>query len=283
MTNEINLHQDELRSLTQEMLYTTVGDVPYAVVTWDSDEQGRYTFEKFLCAQAALTPLTPEEFANLFNHLQSTEIQQAMQALLDLASQQLSSLTLYAFSVPDTTPIYGDMPPVDQEELGPPGIPVLIGFDGCHHIGLIPQQSYAKPQAIDADELVEQFHTISQDMLYDLGSSWRVKPEWVIVRTHTRDELILKLLTQAGYLTYESWDKFWRITERLAALDEGEERDDYLDMDMALRTHCQSQLVDARIHTLQYVIGGEWYAVHYVLGYTNIRNVVGVMTSSFTF
>ena len=80
-----------------------------------------------------------------------------------------------------------------------------------------------------------------------------------MVITSSRNEIIEKLLSDAGLLSIDEINKFFRsIEDSLEELEEDEEEiPDYLQQEIDFRDYLQTQLNDSRVYNLDYVIGGE--------------------------
>lgn len=288
-----------LETLTEDLYFSLVGDEPYILTTWELEEKGEFSWEKFLIAQQALTPYNLNDFMTQMSLSQSPEAIEHYQNLIVLLPANLSELSIYGYSFPEIPEdLFGGDLPIPEDELDPFGIPVIIGLTTAGEwIGLVPKQCYGTESAakfitpnlesIDNNtiELINKIESILTQVKHQLKSrDWKISEAWQIVITSSRQEIINKLLIEAGFLSIIEINQFFsRIEDEIEELEENEEMPPDLQKAIALRDYFQSQLLNARVYNLDYVISDESFAIHYVLGETKNGDWVGLITDSYTF
>lgn len=290
---------NNLEGLTEDLYYSLVGDEPYVVFSWEVEAKGQFSWENFLIDNQALTPLNPEEFLNHIGQTQSRSVKESYQNLLTLLQDNLSELTIYGYGFPQLSEdLFDGNGPIDESELDTIGVPVFIGLSAeGNWIGLAPQQTSGSPSSPElivpnlasvgevTTNLVEKIKSITAQITYTTScKSWKINPVWEIAITANRDSIMEKTLLEAKFLSISAVNNhFWHIDEKIDEMEEDELMDEDLEKEIGLKDYFQSQLSHGKIYNLDYVIGGEFFAIHYILGQTNDGDWVGVITDSFTF
>ena len=290
---------NNLEGLTEDLYYSLVGDEPYVVFSWEVEAKGQFSWENFLVDNQALTPLNPEQFLNHIWQTQSQSVQESYQNLLTLLQDNLSELTIYGYGFPQLSEdLFDGNLPVDESQLDPIGVPIFIGLSAeGNWIGLAPQQTAGSPSSPElivpnlaavgevTTNLVEQIKLITTQIEYTTScKSWKINPVWEIAITASRDSIIEKTLLEARFLSISAVNNhFWHIDEKIDEMEEDELMDEDLEKEIGLKDYFQSQLSNGKIYNQDYVIGGEFFTIHYILGQTNDGDWVGVITDSFTF
>ena len=288
-----------LETLTEDIYFSLVGDEPYIVTTWEVEEKGEFSWEKFLIAQKALIPYDLNDFMTQMSLSQSSEAIEHYQNFIVLLQANLSELSIYGYSFPEIPEdLFGGDVPISEDELDPFGIPLIVGLTTAGEwIGLVPKQSYRvesaprfiipNQESIDNNtiELVKEIESILTQIKHQLKSrAWKIAQNWQIVITSSRQEIINQLLIEAGFLSIIEIDQFFsRIEDEIEELENDEEMPTDLQKAIALRGYFQSQLLNARVYNLDYVISHESFSIHYVLGATKNGDWVGLVTDSYTF
>jgi len=283
-----------LTSLTEDLYYSLVGDEPYVVVVWDSEEKGEWTLLNFLRDRQALTLFEPEAFLNQIRQIQTQAVSQQYQALVKLLQENVSELRIYGYGFPKLPEdLFGGELPIAEEERDRLGVPLLIGeLVTGEWIGLAPKQERGADSSLklglanrESIALVEQVQSLTGAIAHQMKSrSWRLSESWVVVATGDRHSVIERLLVAAKFLSIDEINTFFRSVEaELEEFEEGEELPEDLQKSIALRDYFQSQLQQSQTYNLDYIIGGERFSVHYLLGKTSTGDWAGVVTDSFTF
>ena len=288
-----------LGELTEDLYYSLVGDEPYVVISWEVEAQGAFSWENFLVDNQALISFNPEQFLEHIQQNQSQKLSETYQSLLALLQDNLSELTIYGYGFPKLSAelFNGDLP-IAEGELDPLGVPIFIGLSSeGNWIGLAPQQNggcSSAPELIIPNlesvcevtkSLVEEIKSITNQIEYTIGcKSWKINSAWEIAITASRNSIIEKTLLEAGFLSVSAVNNdFWNLDDKMDEVEEDEPMDEDLEKEIGLKECFQSQLSHGKIYHLEYVISGEWFTIHYILGQTTDGDWVGVVTDSFTF
>lgn len=288
----------DLESLTQDLYYSLVGDEPYVVVDWQTEEKGEFALEKFLVNQKALTLFASEEFIELVNQSQSSNTAEIYQKLLELFRDNLTELQIYGYGFPELSDdLFGGSLPIEEEELDALGFPFFIGLsDQGEWIGIAPQQSYGYESSTEIfipelESVGEKTATIIREIAALMGNmehkmksdQWNFNNHWQIIVTDKRESVITELMLATNFLTIREVDDFFRLEEQLDELEEDEEVPEDIQKIVAVQDIFQSQLSNSQVYNLDFVISRESFTVHYILGETQAGDWVGLMTDSYTF
>lgn len=288
-----------LETLTEDIYFSLVGDEPYIVTTWEVEEKGEFSWEKFLIAHKALTSYELNDFMRVMSLTQSPEVIEHYQNLIVLLQANLSQLSIYGYSFPEIPEdLFGGELPIPEDNRDPFGIPLIIGLTTAGEwIGLVPKQSYGFESAprfiipnlesVDNStlKLINEIESTFSKVKHQLKSKdWKISNVWQIIITSERHELINKLLMEARFLSIIEINQFFsRIEEEIDELDEDEEMPADLQKTIALRDYFQSQLLNAKVYNQDYVISDESFTIHYIFGETKNGDWVGLVTDSYTF
>ncbi len=293
-----------LHQLTEDIYYSLVGDELYNIIIWETDKQGVFTLENFLVNQKALTLFTTEEFLQQIEATQSTEVSQKYQQLIDLLQENLSELVLYSYSFPYLSKdIFSGEKPI--EEIDTINIPIILGLSQQGEwIGMMLKQNFCGDSSSEllipnppfigdnTTQLLEEIKTILNTLKHQMkSSSWELKDEWEITLTSHRNTIIEKLLTQTNFVSINNdMEEFWRIEEKKDEIFDEEidididnEMPEDLRKEIDLKDYFENQLSNSRLYYLDYIVGGETFTIHYILGKTEDNDWMGLMTDSFTF
>lgn len=288
-----------LAALTEDLYYSLVGDEPYVVVVWDAAEKGEFTVENWLRDRGALTAFELEDFFSQLQETQPSAVREQYQGLVQLLQENLSALRIYGYGFPDLPDdLFGGELPIAAADLEPLGIPLFLGeLATGEWLGLAPQQQYGSDSPArwkipdldsvgeEATELVERIQTAASAISHHMKSkSWRLSEHWPVVLAGDRASVVEKVLTAARFLSVGEISAFFQgIAEELEDFEPGEEPPEDLQKSLELRDYFLSQLQSSRVFNFNYIIGGEVFTVHYLLGQTPAGDWAGVVTDSFTF
>ncbi|MEM7594549.1 MAG: nuclease A inhibitor family protein [Cyanobacteria bacterium P01_A01_bin.83] len=299
MTLQIEQIVTTLETLTKDICFSLVGDEPYIVIPWEVEEKGEFSWEKFLIAKKALTSYELNDFMAQMSLTQSSEVIEHYQNLIVLLQANLSQLSFYGYSFPEIPEdLFGGELPIPEDNLDPFGIPLIIGLTTAGEwIGLVPKQSYGFESASrfiipDSEsiadstlQLISQIESTLTQVKHQLKSrDWRISNTWQIIISSERHEVITKLLMKARFLSIIEINEFFNyVEEELEEYEEDEELPADLQQAIALRDYFQSQLLNAKVYNLDYVISDESFTIHYIFGETKNGDWVGLVTDSYTF
>ena len=109
-----------LERLTDDLYYSLVGDEPYVIITWEVEEKGSFSLEKFLRDRQAITPFKPEDFLSQIRQNQSQTASEHYQNLIALLQANLSELTIYGYGFPELPEdLFGGNLPIEKDEIDP--------------------------------------------------------------------------------------------------------------------------------------------------------------------
>lgn len=262
-----------IEELTQGLYYSLVGDELFVVTTWLTEEKPSFSLENFLLDKNALSLGNIENFNN--------------QNLIDLLEGNLSNLIIYNYDFPKLPPdLFGGSLPIEDKKRQQDKIPVFIGEtkDG-EWLGIMPNQdsqTESCPQFIidnikpsdSTKELLSQINSITSKSIHQ-SQCWSLTGSWNISITDNRDYLMEKLLADTQFLEIYDVEKFLKLDEQ----EDSEQKSKYLQ----LRDLFKNQLLNSKVYNLVYMVGGEYFVVHYALGEIPNGDWVGLITDSFTF
>ncbi len=279
-----------LEILTDGIYYSLVGDEPYEIVTWETEERGEFTFERFLNNIKSLTLVSTDDFLKTIEQMQPLSLIQEYTNLLHLLQSNLFDFQIYSYCFPYLPRcLYGSSVTLfnENQTQDVKGVPVIIGLTSTGEwIGLAPKQyntTRSSPQfnipEITVSEtmtaLIKQLKEITNSLVYPIREYELTKanPKWAIAVTNSRETVIEKILDEAQFIDVREVNTFLRINNGDYEIADGELR---------LNQFFNSELTDARVYNLDFIIGGEHLTVHYVLGKTSSDDWIGVVTDSFT-
>ena len=279
---------DQLHKLSQDMLYSLVGDEVYEVYAWDAQTKGPFSLASFLIEQEVLVPCSWLEWLEGIEELDTKPWSTRLIHFLTDFRKRQKEIYVYEYGFPQLPQtLYGGNLPIDQTESDPLWVPLLMVYTQAGEwIGAIPKQGYSQDEAPSVvlpknENLPTEWEEIKLflEELYPLSwsGSWKRTSTWKVEGGQGKEETLVQLLQAAGYLYLNTLPDFFRLES--GSEEEVEEISDEGRLYAFFSQHCDAH----RVISLDYNIGGESWRVHYALGKIQGQHQIGVQTVSFTF